>query len=199
MERITYSATQETVKLGSTTTILAFQLETGEIRYSKAGISQLLGHAANWANRLRSESPNLLKALEDNGFTGQSERVKVKRHSLSGASFAETLSLNDLNALVTVESGRGNRKATALLSAGFRQYLIDQSRTAFGLAERPQKEKLADFSEWYDACQANYDDWGDIEEQETKLAQTTPPWWDSECYAPTAEGYDSDPDCHNPM
>jgi hypothetical protein len=197
MERITYSATQETVKLGSTTTILAFRLETGEIRYSKAGISQLLGYTAKWINGLSSGSPDLLESLQSNGFTDASLRVSVKREGKRGATIAETLSLDDLIVLVTTDAERGNPKAVALLSAGLRQYLIDQSRAAFDLSERTQEEKLDSFDQWHEAYLANFDDWAEVEEQEATLAREDIVWWRVQCYEPTAEGYESDPDCYH--
>ncbi|BAY66908.1 hypothetical protein NIES22_70520 (plasmid) [Calothrix brevissima NIES-22] len=194
--RTTKQARQETVNLGTNTSIVAFLLDTGEIRYSKAGIAQLLGYATKWINGLRSDAPKLLKALQDKGYTDYAIRVAVRREGKRGATIAETISLDDLNILIAFEAERGNPKAIALLTAGFRQYLIDQSRTAFDLEERTQQEKLDDFEQWRDAFLANYDDWADIEEQETTIAFVAPDWWEVAYYSPTASGYEADPECH---
>lgn len=54
-------------------------MESGEIRYSKTGISKLLGYAAKWINGLRSDSPNVFNALLSKGYTDYALRVSVKR------------------------------------------------------------------------------------------------------------------------
>lgn len=189
------SAVQKTINFGSEATIEGFLIETGEIRYSKTGASVLLGYAPKWINGLRSDSPKVLEVLLSKGYTDYAQRVSVKRASGRGATIAETISGDDLDVLISVEAERGNKKATALLVSGWRQYRIDQSRLTFGLAERSQEEKLADFDQWYEAYLANCEDWAVIEEQEQFLNQESKSLPELYAEIPTANSYEEDPDC----
>jgi hypothetical protein len=75
----------------------------------------LLGHAAKWINGLRYDSPNLLKALRDKGYTDYGLRVSVKRESKRGATIAETISGDDLDILIAFEAERGDIRIKLLL------------------------------------------------------------------------------------
>lgn len=211
MSKITKPAVEAMVVLGTDTSILAFMLDSGEIRYSKTGAALLLRDTSSWINELESKTPKLFKALLDKGYTDSSQRVSVKRSGKRGATFAETISLDDLNILIDVEATRGNPRAMALVVAGFRQYLIDQSRTSFGIEARTQQEKLEDFETWQNAYLANKEDWEYIEEQESMLSMEPQSMWSgyefyvptddggydiNEVYIPTADGYDDDRDCY---
>lgn len=184
----TLPAVKSIVQFGNAITIDAFLLSSGEIRYSKTGAARLIRRTSNWINEFESKTPELLKALIGKGYTDSSLKVSVKREGKRGATIAETISGDDLDILIAVEAKRGNKKAAALLVSGWRQYRIDQSRTAFGLKERTQSEKLYDFDAWHDAFLANQEDWETIALQEEFLNEKAPKLY--------IDDYDLDPDCH---
>ncbi len=83
-------AVTATIQLSDTLSIDGYMLPDGEFRAGIAGASVVLGYAKNWFNRLRSEAPNKLKALQLAGFTGYVQPVVIPRESgTRGASRAQ--------------------------------------------------------------------------------------------------------------
>jgi hypothetical protein len=111
-------AIQSVVEFGHNTKIDAYLLESGEIRYSKTGVSKLLRNENTWLNGLESKAPELLKLLVGKGYTDWSQRVSVRREGKRGATIAETISGDDLDILITVEAERGNTHSRCIV--GFR-------------------------------------------------------------------------------
>lgn len=144
-------ATSATVQLSDTLLIDGYMMPDGEFRAGIAGVSVLLGYAKNWFNRLRSEAPNKLKALQDRGLTGYVQTVVVPRESgTRGASRAQTISLKDLATLITVEALQGNKRAIALQAAFTLEGLDSRFRDTFGVQQRSPEEKQRFFSLTYD-------------------------------------------------
>jgi hypothetical protein len=143
-------AVTATVQLGDLS-IDGYMMPNGEFRAGIAGASVLLGHAKNWFNRLRTEAPNKLKALQDGGFTGYVQPVVIPRESgTRGASRAQTISLKDLTTLITVEALSGNKRAIALQAAFTLGGLDALFRDAFGIPQQSQDERRRFFSLTYE-------------------------------------------------
>lgn len=143
-------AVTATVQLGDLS-IDGYMMPNGEFRAGIAGASILLGHAKNWFNRLRTEAPNKLKALQDGGFTGYVQPVVIPRESgTRGASRAQTISLKDLTTLITVEALSGNKRAIALQAAFTLGGLDALFRDAFGMPQQSQDERRRFFSLTYE-------------------------------------------------
>lgn len=62
-------ATVGTIVFGDDIEIDAYQLPSGEIRYSKTGAAKLLGHSHNWLMLVGKQSGKTLKALQDKGYS----------------------------------------------------------------------------------------------------------------------------------
>jgi hypothetical protein len=140
-----------TIQLSDTLSIDGYMMPNGEFRAGIAGASVLLGYAKNWFNRLRSEAPNKLKALQDGGFTGYVESVVIPRESgTRGASRAQTISLRDLTTLITIEALAGNKRAIALQAAFTLEGLDSRFRDAFQVKQRTPEEKRRFFGLTYD-------------------------------------------------
>jgi len=143
-------AVRATIQSSDTVTIDGYMLPDGEFRAGIAGSSVLLGYAKNWFNRLQSEAPNKVKALQAGGFTGYVQPVTIPRDSgLRGASRAQTISLKDLAALITVEALSGNKRAIALQAAFTLEGLDGRFRDAFGIQQRTTDERRRFFGLTY--------------------------------------------------
>jgi hypothetical protein len=144
-------AVNATIQLSDALTLDGYMMPDGEFRAGIAGASVLLGYAKNWFNRLRSEAPNKLKALQDGGLTGYVQPVVIQRESgARGASRAQTISLKDLATLITIEAQQGNKRAIALQAAFTLEGLDSRFRDAFGVQQRSPDEKRRFFGLTYE-------------------------------------------------
>ena len=143
------------VHLGIGVGIEAFQLPSGELRYSAAFVSQLLGYADNYLVRLiknlqtTKKNPKKLQALLDRGFTGDIIRVRANRLT-RGSTRAYALSFDDFCIWVEYEAFElKTAKAQALLSASFREVLRGRTQEAFqeitGKAPDPIEKRIVQF------------------------------------------------------
>jgi len=138
------------IQLSDTLSIDGYMLPDGEFRAGIAGASVLLGHGKDWFNRLASRGPEKLKALQSGGFTGRLQPVTIPRDSgLRGASRAQTISLKDLAALITVEALSGNKRAIALQAAFTLEGLDGRFRETFGVQQRTADERRRFFGMTY--------------------------------------------------
>jgi hypothetical protein len=136
-------AVRANIQLSDTLTVDGYMLPDGEFRAGIAGSSVLLGYAKNWFNRLQSEAPNKVKALQAGGFTGYVQPVTIPRDSgLRGASRAQTT-------LITVEALSGNKRAIALQAAFTIEGLDGRFREAFGVQQRTADERRRFFGLTY--------------------------------------------------
>ena len=139
------------IQLSDTLSIDGYMMPDGEFRAGIAGASVFLGYTKNWFNRLRSEAPDKLKALQDKGLTGYVQPVIIPRESgTRGASRAQTISLKDLATLITAEALQGNKRAIALQAAFTLEGLDSQFRDAFGVQQRSPDEKRRFFGMTYE-------------------------------------------------
>lgn len=139
------------IKLSDTLSIDGYMMPDEEFRAGIAGASVLLGHGKDWFNRLASKAPNKLQALQSAGFTGRLQPVVIPRESgARGASRAQTISLKDLTALITVEALAGNKRAIALQAAFTLEGLDSRFRDAFGVQQRTPDEKRRFFGLTYE-------------------------------------------------
>ena len=143
-------AVTATILLSDTLSIDGYMMPDGEFRAGIAGASVLLGHGKEWFNRLRSEAPNKLQALQAAGLTGCVQPVLVPRESgARGASRAKTISLKDLATLITVEALQGNKRAIALQASFTLEGIDSRFRDAFGVQQRTADEKRRFFGMTY--------------------------------------------------
>jgi len=144
-------ATRATIQLSDTLSIDGYMMPDGEFRAGIAGASVLLGHGKDWFNRLASRAPDKLKALQEGGFTGRLQPVTIPREAgTRGASRAQTISLKDLTALITVEADSKNKRAIALQAAFTLEGLDGRFREAFGVPQRTPDERRRFFGMTYE-------------------------------------------------
>lgn len=156
-EDVVYPAVEAVIKLGAGVSVDGYMLSSGEFRYGLDYISELMGRARNYYNRLLkkedfSDTKNTskkLKALLAKGFTGY--KVKVKRPRVKkGNSVAYTISFDDFCLITELEAEERNPKALALLTSSFRELLRSRTLEAFNIPQDSLEKKQLDFQESYD-------------------------------------------------
>lgn len=135
-----------------------YRMPNGEFRVGVTGASQVLGYSKQWLSQVLSSRPRTLKALQGLGFTGSQISVKVGREEKSGASDAETLSLQDFNRLIVYAVLQGKRAALALQLSLTQVALNDFFRDAFGEPPLSIEQKRRLFYEAY-ARTISPEDW----------------------------------------
>ena len=112
-----------------------YRLPDGEKRIGKTSAAIVCGFKKNYFNRLQSDTPKQLEALQSRGFTGYSLPVIVAERSngVRGASKSETLSLDDFRAFVKFAAfDQGKKPAIAIVDALFGLAIETVARQAFG-------------------------------------------------------------------
>lgn len=154
-------AFQSDVIIGVGFSILTFLVPGREFRYGTAYVSEMLGYSENYFRKSlsqRTKNPSKkLKELRAKGFTAYQIRVKAPRKE-GGATVADTIGYDDFSIWVEYEAVvEKNPMAIALLTASFREILLDRTQRAFNLPEVPYEEKIQRFKFSVEERQALWD------------------------------------------
>lgn len=179
--RIT-KARAETIVFAVGIEIETYQLPSGEVRYSKTGASTLLGRDRTWLSTVTRREGKALKGLQAEGYSCRQLPVVIEnRNSRGGVTTADTISRDDLLALIAFDSARGNKKAQALSTALNREALARREAEVHGLRGETLEERQESFRETYERS---------LSESEEELMDQWLPG-DFEAYPQFAFGYQS--------
>jgi hypothetical protein len=162
-------AFQSDVVIGVGFSILAFLVPGREFRYGTAYVSEMLGYSENYFRKTLSRSTKKpskkLKCLKSKGFTAYQIRVKAPRKE-GGATVADTIGYDDFAIWIEYEAVvEKNPIAIALLTASFREILLDRTQRAFNLPEIPHEQKIQEFKFSVEERQALWEsDQADLEQ-----------------------------------
>jgi hypothetical protein len=110
-----------------------YRLPNGEKRIGQASAAMVCGLAKSYIYSLRDSSPNRLKTLMSQGFTGSGLWVTVDREKVSGASRSNTMSLDDFKIFVSFAAfDLGKTPAKAIVRGLVGVALESIARQAFG-------------------------------------------------------------------
>lgn len=105
-------AERKTVKFCDGVEVDGYMLPDGEFRVGKVGASVAIGYGKDWLGQLGGKQLELLKSF---GFSGKTIRVELDTIQGGGA-FAQTLSMEDFDALVSFGASQGRREAMRIMS-----------------------------------------------------------------------------------
>ena len=136
-------AQRATVRFAEGFQVDGYLLPNEEFRTSTTGASELVGYERSWLSQVVTRRPKTLEALREEGYTGCQLPVRVTSNNLRGSSLVETISLDDLNALIAYAAYEGKKPAKDLSRALRKSTLVDYFRSAFGLKELTFDERRA--------------------------------------------------------
>jgi hypothetical protein len=114
-------------------------IETGEYRMSQSQVLSAIGLHKNWFSRLRSDRPEMSKALTKLGFSGYTEKVKINK---GNSRSAKTLSITDTCIFWEYQTfEQGNQKSRLLYRALAQDSLRDRFDQAFDKPRVTKEER----------------------------------------------------------
>jgi len=147
------------VQLGGDLLVDCYRMPNEEFRISITGVSVMLGHKKDWFLTLPSTNAAKLKALQEGGFKYTPETVFIERQGREQPTNTQTISIEDLTTLITLEafSGihrlealSGNKRAMALQAAFTVEGLDALFRDTFGMPQKLQNQRQSSFRRAYE-------------------------------------------------
>lgn len=150
-------AERATVKFFDGLEVDGYMMPDGEFRVSVTGASVLLGYSKEWLGRIIKRNGNPVKVLRGLGYSDSIEKTAT-RSIRGGGSEAQTISLRDLNSLLTYAVMEKKKPAIALQMALTDMALTDFFRDAFGMRALSIDEKREAFYRAF-AATISPEDW----------------------------------------
>ena len=115
------------------------QAEYGEYRLSQSQVLERIDENTNWLTRLPSKSPNVLKELTEEGFTGLPLSVEFVEAGNRGKKKAKTISVEDAGFVWGYFATKSNKKALKMLIASNSESIERRADKAFGILRTEQE------------------------------------------------------------